>query len=86
MKTVTSNNGCTLNLGMSSKSDFNALFGSSIDAWNEFINAITHKYVEVAFMEGRKIWLAIYGSKTLNVPKKCTTPRAIAEWINGKDF
>lgn len=84
MKTITNNAGCTLNLGMSSKSDFNALF--TIDAWNEFINTITHKYVEVAFLEGRKIWLAIYGSKTLSIPKKCTTPREIAEWINGKDF
>lgn len=85
MKTITNNAGCTLNLGMSSKSDFNALF-ITIGAWDEFINTITHKYVEVSFLEGRKIWLAIYGSKTLNVPKKCTTPREIAEWINGKDF
>ena len=67
MKTITNSAGCTLNLGMSSKSDFNALF--TIDAWNEFINTITHKYVEVAFLEGRKIWLAIYGSKTLSIPK-----------------
>ena len=66
MKAITNNAGCTLNLGISSKSDFNALF--TVEAWNEFINAITHRYVEVAFMEGRKIWLAIYGSKTLSVP------------------
>lgn len=84
MKTITNSAGCTLNLGMSSKSYFNALF--TIDAWDEFINTITHKYVEVAFLEGRKIWLAIYGSKTLSIPKKCTTPKQVAEWINGKDF
>ena len=85
MKEVTNANGCTLNLGMSSASEFNAMF-NTVDAWKEFINAITHRFVEVAFIEGRKIQLAICGFRTLNVPKKCTTPREIAEWINGKDF
>lgn len=85
MTTVTNNHGCTLNLGMSGRSDFRALF-STVSACQEFVNAITHKYVDIIFMEGRKIELAICGFRTLNVPKKCTTPREIAEWINGKDF
>lgn len=85
MKTVTNNNGCVLSLYMSSKSDFNALF-NTYNACQEFINAITHKYAEIVFMEGRKIELALWGYRTLSVPKKCTTPREIAEWINSKNF
>ena len=85
MKEVTNTNGCTLNLGMSFNSELKEMF-NTVDAWKEFINAITHKLVDVAFLEGRKVKIVICGYRILNVPKKCTTPRAIAEWINGKDF
>lgn len=85
MKTITNNTGCTLNIGMAATSELNTMF-SSVEAWNEFINAVAHRFVDVAFQEGRKVKIAICGTRSLNVPKKCTTPSAIAEWINGKDF
>lgn len=85
MKAITNNNGCTLNLGITATSELNAMF-NTVDAWNEFINAVTHRFIDIAFLEGRKVKIAICGVRSLNVPKNCTTPRAIAEWINGKDF
>lgn len=84
--TVTNVNGCTINLGaISLESEFAEMFGTT-DNCKEFINALNHRLVDVAFQAGRKVYIAICGYRVLNVPKKCTTPRQIAEWINGKDF
>lgn len=86
MKTVTNVNGCTVNLGaISPESEFVTMFGTT-DNCTEFVNTLNHKLIDIAFQAGRKIYIAICGYRVLNVPKKCTTPREIAEWINGKDF
>ena len=86
MKTVTNANGCTINLGaFSPESEFVTMFGTT-DNCKEFVNTLNHKFIDVEFQAGRKIYIAIGGYRFLNVPKKCTTPRKIAEWINSKDF
>ena len=86
MKTVKNVKGCTINLGViSPESEFATMFGTTENC-REFVNTLNHKLIDIEFYAGRKIYIAICGYRVLNVPKKCTTPREIAEWINGKDF
>ena len=86
MKTVKNVNGCTINLGaISPESEFATMFGTT-DNCREFVNTLNHKLIDIEFLAGRKIYIAICGYRVLNIPKKCTTPREIAEWINSKDF
>lgn len=86
MKTVINVKGCTVNLGaISPESEFATMFDTTGKCL-EFVNTLNHKLIDIEFQAGRKIYIQICGYRVLNVPKKCTTPREIAEWINGKDF
>ena len=84
MKTFTNSNGCTINIAVQTANDYSSQFANG--GITSFINAITHKLLDVVFEEGRNIYIQICGSRSLNIPKKCKTLQDIAEWINGKDF
>lgn len=86
MKTVINVKGCTINLGdISPESEFATMFEPTGKCL-EIVNTLNHKLIDIAFQAGGKIYIQIFGYRVLNVPKGCTTPREIAEWINGKDI
>lgn len=84
MITIKNATGCTVNIAVKLANEYSTMFAKN--GTMDFANAITHKLLDVVFEEGRKIYIQICGSRSLNIPKKCKTLQDIAEWINGKDF
>ena len=86
MNYYTNSNGCEINARVYYASDFNDLFMHNPKAQKEFMEAITHKLLDVEFCEGRTIYVQICGYRKKQIPKRVTTAKQLAEWINKMDF
>ena len=86
MAHYTNANGCRINAICSPKSDFNAYFAENGNRAIEFAESITHKLLDIELCEGRKIFIQICGFRNKVVPKRVTTAKQLAEWLNKMDF
>ena len=78
--------GCEINARVYYASDFNDLFLHNPNAQKEFAEAITHKLLDVELCDGRLIYIQICGYRKKQIPKRVTTAKQLAEWINKMDF
>lgn len=83
MKYYTNKSGCEITAIMNAASVFSGA------TWQEslaFCEAIKHKLITIMFEPDRAIYIEIFGSRNLQIPKKCKTLQDVAEWINSKEF
>lgn len=52
----------------------------------KFCESIKHKFIDIAFLYDREIYIAIAGCRNLKIPKRCKTLEDVATWINSKNF
>lgn len=83
MTNYTSANGCKLSVSMSAA---NIFAGATWQETRAFAEAIKHKLITIMFEPNRAIYIEIFGSRNLQIPKKCKTLQDVAEWINTKEF
>ena len=67
-------------------SDFNKYFLNHPTEIISFAEAITQKLLDVELCEGRLIYIQICGYRKKQIPKRVTTAKQLAEWINKMDF
>lgn len=86
MNYYTNSHGCKVQAYCHHKSDFYSYFACNINRAIEFAEAITHKLLDVELCEGRIIYIQICGYRKKQIPKRVTTAKQLAEWINKMDF
>ena len=86
MNYYTNSHGCKVQAYCHHTSDFNKYFLNHPNEIMMFAEAITHKLLDVELCEGRIIYIQICGYRKKQIPKRVTTAKQLAEWINKMDF